>query len=146
MVQEGASIAVEIITPERLVKQTQAESVVVPAVDGELGILAHHAPLLAQLVPGIIRMGQGESVELFAVSGGFVEVNKNHVSIFAESAEMAHEIDEERARLAAERAKESMKVATTETELRQAEAALRRAMTRLRITEGLRLGYRPPRH
>src|SRR3981081_3169380 len=132
-----SSIAVDIMTPERLVMQTQAESVVVPAADGELGILPHHAPLLAQLQPGEIRLRRGNDVELFAVSGGFVEVESNHVSIFAETAEMAHEIDMERARQAAERAKAQMKTARTDVDLAQAEAALRRAMVRLRATEGL---------
>src|SRR5438552_9434547 len=108
-----ATIAVDIMTPERLVMQTQADSVVVPAAEGELGILPHHAPLLAELQPGEIRLRRGGHTELFAVSGGFIEVEKNHVSIFAETAEMAHEIDMERARQAAERAKAEVKMART---------------------------------
>src|SRR6266849_1601060 len=103
-----ATIAVDIMTPERLLMQTEAESIVVPAAEGELGILPHHAPLLAQLQPGEIRLRRGGNVELFAVSGGFIEVESNKVSIFAETAEMAHEIDVERARQAAERAKAQM--------------------------------------
>ncbi len=99
----GTSIAVEIVTPERLVKEAQVDSVIVPAIDGELGILPNHAPLLAQLQPGAIRLNQNGNTELFAVSGGFIEVDKNKVSVFAETAEMATEIDEERARQAAER-------------------------------------------
>ena len=136
-------IAVDIMTPERLVMQTQADSVVVPAAEGELGILPHHAPLLAQLEPGEIHLRRGDNVELFAVSGGFVEVENNRVSIFAETAEMAQEIDAERARQAAERAKEQIKIARTDVDLAQAEAALRRAMVRLRITEGLRRTGKP---
>jgi len=132
-----SSIAVSIMTPERLVMQTEAESVIVPAADGELGILPHHAPLLAQLQPGEIRLRRGGNVELFAVSGGFLEVDKNHVSIFAETAEMAHEIDIERARQAAEKAKSAMKSARTDVDLAEAEASLRRALARLRATENL---------
>ena len=138
-----SSIAVDIMTPDRLVMHTEAESVIVPAADGQLGILPHHAPLLAQLVPGEIHLRRGENVELFAVSGGFVEVENNRVSIFAETAEMSHEIDAERARQAAERAKEQVKIARSDVDLAQAEAALRRALVRLRVTEGLRHGRKP---
>jgi F-type H+-transporting ATPase subunit epsilon len=138
-----AAITVDIMTPERLVMQTQADSVVVPAANGELGILANHAPLLAQLQPGEIRLRRENSLELFAVSGGFVEVANNHVSIFAETAEMAQEIDTERARQAAERAKAEMRSARTESDLAAAEASLRRALVRMRVTEGLRRGRSP---
>jgi F-type H+-transporting ATPase subunit epsilon len=137
------TIAVDIMTPERLLKQADAESVIVPAAEGELGILPHHAPLLAELQPGEIRLRRGDKVELFSVSGGFVEVEGNRVSIFAETAEMAHEIDVERARQAAERAKAEIKTARTDVDLSQAEAALRRAVARLRVTEGLRRGRQP---
>src|SRR5258708_15831040 len=136
-------IPVDIMTPERLLMQTQADSVVVPATDGELGILPHHAPLLAELQPGEIRLRRGDNVELFAVSGGFVEVEANRVSIFAETAEMAHEIDVERARQAAERAKAAMKTVRTDVDLSQAEAALRRALARLRATENLHRSHKP---
>jgi len=132
-----STIAVEIMTPERLVMQTQADSVVVPASDGELGILPHHTPLLAQLQPGQVRLRHGDALELFAVSGGFVQVEANKVSIFAETAEMPHEIDVERARQAADRARQQLKVAISDIDLAQAEFALRRALARLHATEGL---------
>jgi F-type H+-transporting ATPase subunit epsilon len=132
------SLAVEIMTPERLVMQTQANEIIVPAADGELGILPQHAPLLAQLEPGAIRLKREAGEELFAISGGFLEVVGNRVSIFAETAEMAQEIDVERARQAAERARADLKKAATDVDLAQAEAALRRAMIRLRATEGFR--------
>jgi len=121
-----AAIAVDILTPERRVLQTQADSVVVPAMDGELGILAHHTPLVAQLQPGEIRLHTGNEIQHFAVSGGFVEVQNNHVVVMAETAEMAHEIDVERARQAAERAKAALRAPAETMDLAQAEAALRR--------------------
>jgi F-type H+-transporting ATPase subunit epsilon len=138
------NIAVEIMTPERLVMQTQADSVIVPATEGELGILPHHTPLLAQLQPGQIRLRRGNDLELFAVSGGFVQVEANKVSIFAETAEMPHEIDVERARQAADRAREQMKVARSDVDLAQAEFALRRALARLHATEGLARVHKKP--
>jgi len=131
-------LTVDILTPERVLMQTQSDSIVVPAADGELGILENHAPLLAQLQAGQIRLRRGDKTELFAVSGGFVEVQKNHVAIFAETAEMAQEIDVERARQAAEKAKAALRVPQTEVDLAQAEAALRRALARLHAAEEIR--------
>lgn len=136
------SLTVDILTPERIVMQTQADSVVVPAADGELGILQNHAPLLAELQPGNIRLKHGAETELFAVSGGFVEVNHNKVSVFAETAEMAQEIDVERARQAAERAKAALRAPQNEVDLALAEAALRRAIARLRAAEDVRRNTR----
>jgi len=133
-----AAISVDILTPDRRVLQAQADSVVVPAADGELGILSHHAPLVAELQPGQIRMRTGDNTQYFAVSGGFVEVKNNHVVVMAETAEMAHEIDVERARQAAERAKEALRSPSLEVNLAQAEAALRRALARLHAAEQVR--------
>src|ERR1700690_3142209 len=119
-----AALTVDILTPERNVLQAQADSVVVPAADGELGILSHHAPLVAQLEPGEIRLRTGNEIQLFAVSGGFVEVQNNHVVVMAETAEMAHEIDVERARQAAERAKAALRAPIGTADFALAEAAL----------------------
>ena len=132
------AISVNILTPERKVLETQADSVVVPSVEGELGILEHHAPLAAELAPGEIRLRKGDDLQLFAVSGGYVEVQNNAVTVLAETAEMAHEIDVERARQAAERAKAALHAPQGPIDLSQAEAALRRALVRLRAAEALR--------
>ena len=137
------SISVDIVTPERRVLQTQADSVVVPAADGELGILANHTPLVAELKSGQIRMRAGEKTEFFAVSGGFVEVQNNHVAVMAETAEMAHEIDVERARQAAERAKAALRAPVGTVDLAQAQASLLRALARLRAVEAARAHRRP---
>ncbi len=118
--------------------QVTAESIIVPAVDGEMGIMANHTPIVAQLQPGEIRLRTGQDVQNFVVSGGFVEVRNNHVVILAETAEMAHEIDVERARQAAERAKEELKSSSENVNLAQAEAALRRALVRLHVAEAVR--------
>jgi len=133
-----AVISIDILTPDRRVLQAQADSVVVPAADGELGILADHTPLVAQLQPGEIRMRSGNDVQIFAVSGGFVEVQNNHVVVLAETAEMAHEIDAERARQAAERAKAALRSPSGPADMAQAEATLRRALARLHAVENVR--------
>jgi F-type H+-transporting ATPase subunit epsilon len=141
------ALAVDILTPERRVLQTQADSVVVPAVDGELGILKDHTPLVAELKEGEIRMRTGEDTQVFAVSGGFVKVQNNHVTVMAETAEMAHEIDVERARQAAERAKAALRAPFGTADLAQAEAALRRALVRLHAVESVRRApRREPTH
>ena len=140
------AITVDILTPERRVLQAQADSVVVPAADGELGILSGHTPLVAQLQPGEIRMRSGNDTQIFAVSGGFVEVQNNHVVVMAETAEMAHEIDAERARQAAERAKAALRSPSGTVDIAQAEAALRRALARLRAVEAVRRRGSSPRN
>jgi F-type H+-transporting ATPase subunit epsilon len=132
------ALTLDILTPEKIVMQTQADAVVIPSADGELGILTNHAPLLAELQPGQVRVRRGDNVELFAVSGGFAEMRDNHLSIFAETAEMAQEIDIERARQAAEKARAALRSQQDGANLEQAEAALRRALARLRTFEGLR--------
>jgi F-type H+-transporting ATPase subunit epsilon len=128
---------VDIITPERRVLQTEVDSVVVPAVEGELGILPNHTPLVAQLQPGHICFRAGDEIQFFAVSGGFVEVLNNRVVVMAETAEMADEIDAERARQAAERAKAILRERPRDADVAQAETALRRALARLRTAEAL---------
>ena len=130
-------IELELVTPERLAFTEQADFVVLPGLEGEIGVLPGHAPLLTQLAAGELRIKRGEDTALFAVSGGFAEVLRDRVRVFAETAEMHGEIDAERARLAAERARKELKAAANPADLEQAQAALRRALLRLRISEGL---------
>jgi len=133
-----STITVDILSPDRRVLQARADSVVIPAIDGEIGILHNHTPFVAQLQPGEIRMRTGDDVQYFAVSGGFVEVQNNHVVVMAETAEMAHEIDVERARQSAERAKAILRAPSSTVDLAMAEASLRRALVRLRTAEVVR--------
>ena len=129
-------LALELTTPERLVLQTQADFVVLPAFEGEMGILPGHAPFLVQLVAGEVRVTEGGVLSCYAVSGGFAEVAGDKVSLFAETAEMADEIDAERARQALERAKaEAIRKELDPLTLAAAEAAMRRAEVRLKIAE-----------
>lgn len=128
----------EIFTPEKKVLEETVDFVVVPAREGELGILPKHAPLIAQLSPGELRFHKGGEIKYFVVAGGFVEVHPipTRVSVFAEAAELAEEIDLERARQAAARSKAILfKKQVAETDLAQAQAALRRALVRLKIAE-----------
>ena len=131
------SISLEIVTPERLVLKDEIDFVVLPAAEGELGILPGHTPLLAQLKDGELRITRNDETRLFAVSGGFAEVHPSKVAVFAETAEMEKEINVERARLAAEKSKKEISKAASPQDLAKAQAALRRALLRLRVSEGL---------
>ena len=129
---------VQIITPERVVSELTADMVVIPSKDGEMGILPGHAPVLSELIPGAVRIRQESNVEFFAVSGGFVQVDKSKVIILAETAEMAQEIDEERARQSAERARAQLNQPVDAATLAAAEASLKRALVRLQLSQVVR--------
>jgi F-type H+-transporting ATPase subunit epsilon len=89
----------EVVTPERIVYRNEVEMVVAPALDGEIGILPLHAPLVTLLKPGEIRLRRGENeVEWIATSGGYLQVHEDKVIILADRAEVASRIDVERAR------------------------------------------------
>jgi len=100
----------EIITPERIVYTNEVEMVVAPTIDGEIGILPLHAPLVSALKPGEIRVkwDNEKEVEWFAVAGGYIQVHEDKVIILADHAVVASQIDVERARQALELAKERM--------------------------------------
>ncbi len=127
----------EIVTPERVVLQQDAVSVIVPGSEGSLGILASHAPLMAELTVGEIRIRDASGhEERLAISGGFMEVSSNMVRILADTAEKSEEIDVHRAEEAVARAKERLSMADTEIDMVRAEAALKRAVNRLRVARG----------
>ena len=136
------SLTLELITPERPAFSGEGDSVVLPAWDGEMGVLPGHAPFLVQLKPGEVRFQTGGETKLFAVSGGFAEVRGDKVALFAETAEMSDSIDSERARQALERAKKELQNKDLDTmTLAHAEAAMRRAQVRLKVAQ-LRRGRR----
>ena len=137
------SLTVSILTPERVVYESAADFVVLPAMSGEMGILQNHLPVLAQLGLGEVRVESQGKIDIFAVLNGFAEVRDNKISIFAETAEMAEEIDAERARQAAEKARQALRAPASEIDLSQAEAALKRALVRLRVSDTTRR-RRPP--
>ncbi|MEK7858889.1 MAG: F0F1 ATP synthase subunit epsilon [Elusimicrobiota bacterium] len=135
------TLTLELVTPEKVAWSSSAEFVVLPALEGEMGVLPDHAPFLVQLKAGEVRVTEAGAVRRFAVSGGFAEINDNKVSLFAETAELADSIDAERARQALEKAKaETLKRDLDPMQLAAAEAAIRRAQVRLRVAE---LGRRP---
>ena len=91
------TLRLEIVTPERLVYEDDVDSVVCPGVEGELGVLPHHAPLLTTLGFGELRIRKGGQLDYFAIAGGFLQVRPDKVVVMAETADMASEIDLQRA-------------------------------------------------
>ncbi|MBM3957003.1 MAG: F0F1 ATP synthase subunit epsilon [Gemmatimonadetes bacterium] len=139
-----AKLRVDVVTVERLVYAGEADVVLVPGTEGQLGILPSHAPLLAELAPGgmVVRSGEGE-VEM-AVMGGFVEVLANRVVVLASAAEQAGEIDLERAERALRRAQERIRERVPDLDLPRALGAISRSQARLRVAarERARTGAR----
>jgi F-type H+-transporting ATPase subunit epsilon len=140
-------ILLEIVTPERLAYSGEVDSVQVPGSEGELGILPHHAPLVSMLGIGELRIRTGGSEELFAIAGGFVQVRPDKVVVMAETADMASEIDLERAQEARREAERALETGYHEpADLAIARAALQQALLRIRVAERRhREGPRRPR-
>ncbi|MBP6965015.1 MAG: F0F1 ATP synthase subunit epsilon [Armatimonadetes bacterium] len=128
----------EIVTPERIVLQQDAVSVIAPGAQGSLGILANHAPLMVELTIGEVDIRDADgSLHRMAVSGGFMEVAANTVRILADTAEKEEEIDVERAREAADRARQRLSTLEAEDlDLARAEAAMKRAVNRMHVARG----------
>jgi F-type H+-transporting ATPase subunit epsilon len=124
----------EIVTPERLLVSDVAEEMQIPGKNGYLGILPQHAPLITELGVGEISYRKGLETRHLAVAWGFAEVLPDKVTILAETAEKAEEIDVERARQAKQRAEAQLKQAH-DTDYLRAELALERAITRLQVAE-----------
>ena len=129
------SIRVDIVTAERLVFSEDADIVMVPGVEGEMGILPHHEPIMTMIKPGEVLVRKGTEEFSMAVSGGFLEVAPDHITILADAAERADEIDIARAEAAKKRAEEKLTNRTAETDSANAEASLRRALARIRVAE-----------
>jgi F-type H+-transporting ATPase subunit epsilon len=130
-----ATLRLEIITAERQVFADDVNTVVAPGVEGELGILPHHAPLITMLKPGEILIRKDSEETYMSVSGGFLEVRPDKILILADACERAEEIDIERAEAAKRRAEERLKTRTPELDVVQVQAALLRSLVRLKVAE-----------
>jgi F-type H+-transporting ATPase subunit epsilon len=126
-------LRLEIATPDHLVLTEGVDEVILPSVEGYMGVRPGHAPLLAALDVGEISYRIGSEEKYLACSGGFAEVLADSVSILAETAEPAEEIDVERAEKARERAEGRLKAEPAEDEFKRAEVALKRAISRIRV-------------
>jgi len=125
-------ITMEVVTPEHHVCTLETEAVVVPAFEGYLGVLPNHAPLITQLGIGVVTYKVGGQEKKIAITGGFMEVADNKIVILADTAEMAEDIDIERAIAAKERAERRLRERAENLDYVRAQAALQRATARLK--------------
>jgi F-type H+-transporting ATPase subunit epsilon len=129
------TIKLDIVTAERVVFSDEVDIIIAPGREGVLGILPHHSPLMTTLSPGELVARKSDEEYSLAISGGFLEVRPDRVVVLADSAERAEEIDIARAEDAKRTAKEKITTSSSQTEIAQAEAALRRALARIEVAD-----------
>jgi F-type H+-transporting ATPase subunit epsilon len=133
------TIHVDIVSAEGQIFSGEASMVFVPGSQGELGIAPRHAPLLTTLKAGEVRVqAQGQEEQTFYVGGGALEIQPHLVTVLADTAARAHDLDEAAALAAKQRAEEAMSGRTDKMEIAQAQAELARAVAQLRAIERLR--------
>ncbi|MHB8959851.1 MAG: F0F1 ATP synthase subunit epsilon [Candidatus Limnocylindrales bacterium] len=126
----------EIVTPERMAYSDDVDMVLVPGVEGELGILPHHTPLVSLLGLGELTIRKGGQEESFAIVGGFLQVRPDKVVVMAETASLASEIDLERAQEARREAQRALDSGFHEgVDLASARAAMQQALLHIRVAE-----------
>ena len=131
-------LQLEIVTPERSVLTEQVDEVVLPSLEGYMGVLPGHAPLLTQLDVGEVSYRVGQQRKYLAISGGYAEVQRGSVSVLARTAELSEEIDLERAKRAKEKAESALKSDLPPDQFRHFEVQLKRAISRIGVHD-----YRP---
>jgi F-type H+-transporting ATPase subunit epsilon len=130
------NLTVDIITAESVVySQEGVEMVIVPGVAGELGVLPRHAPLMTMIQPGVLRIVKGGGEVEMAITGGFMEVRENRITVLADAAERAEEVDVARAEESRQLAQERLEKRGEDVDRAQAEASLKRALARLKVAE-----------
>ena len=126
-------LRLDIVTPDKVVLSADVDYVGAPGVDGQFGLLPQHAPMLTALKVGDLYYRQGSETHWVFVSGGFAQISDNKVTILAESAELASDIDVARAQEAKARAEKRLAEPQSDTDLARAELALQRAVSRIRV-------------
>lgn len=139
-----AGLTLTVVSPEReVLREEDVTLVLAPSVEGQLGILPRHAPLITQLEPGTLELRRGAETQHFSITGGFLEVMDNTVTVLADASENASEISRERAEAAREAAMRDLDEARRthdDVMTTQARLALLRALARLRTVERARRG------
>jgi F-type H+-transporting ATPase subunit epsilon len=130
-----ATTRLDIVTAEREVFSDDVDGVVAPGVEGQLGILPHHAPLMTTLLPGELLVKKGGEEFYLAISGGFIEVRPDRIIVLADAAERVEEIDIARAEEAKRRAEQRLAEHEPGVDTARAEAALRRSLIRLQVAQ-----------
>lgn len=130
-----STLRLEITTAERLVFAEEVNIVIAPGIEGQLGILPHHTPLMTMLMPGeLVARKDGEEFSM-CITGGFLEIRPDKVVILADACERAEEIDLERAEAARKRAEERLKEHPPSMDLARAQVSLQRSLVRLKVAE-----------
>lgn len=128
-------IRLDIVTPEKVSYSADVNMVIARTLDGDIGVLPGHAPLIGALAVWPLRIQTDDGERQMAIAGGFIEVRPDKVTILANCAELPNEIDVERAAAAKSRAESRLKDGTPEIDTARAEAALRRALMRLQVAK-----------
>ncbi|RNB82048.1 F0F1 ATP synthase subunit epsilon [Brevibacillus fluminis] len=133
-----SKLTIEVVTPERVVYSGEATMVIARGVEGDVGIMPNHMPLVTPLKIAPVRIKTvGDKETVIAVSGGFMEVRGTQVAILAESAELPEDIDVERAKQSKGRAEQRLNEKHPDLDIRRAERALQRAISRLEATKNI---------
>jgi F-type H+-transporting ATPase subunit epsilon len=139
MAEHGYRLTV--LTQEKAVLDESVTSIIAPGTEGYLGVLRNHAPLVTQLMPGKLTVKDLAGAEtVYAVSGGFLEVNHNVATLLADALEKCTDIDLSRAEQAARRARERLAARAEDVDTARAEAALKRAVNRMKIAREMMRG------
>jgi F-type H+-transporting ATPase subunit epsilon len=128
-----AQMHLKIVTPEKEVFNEQVEMVTVPSADGELGILPHHAALMAKLVPGELQIKRGSKTDILATGDGFLQVAENVVTIMTDLAVDEKEIDEKAVEEARKRAEQALAQTQSDEEYAETLAILEKSLAQLRV-------------
>lgn len=126
-------LVLEIITPTKVVLSEEVDEVTLPTVNGEISILPNHIDLLTKINPGEMIVHRNNKTESYAITGGFLEINNNHINILADHAIHADDIEIAKAEQAKERAEKAMKEKGSEQDLIMAQTELRRSVLELKV-------------
>lgn len=133
-------LILEILTPEGEILKEEVDEIIAPTVDGEIGILPNHVPLVAQILPGELRVKKSGKTSSYAITGGYIEVLNNNVTILGEYAVRADSIELAKAEEAKKKAENRMKEKVSAQDFAEIEAQLRRSILELKIGRKYRPG------
>lgn len=128
-----ANLNLKIVTPEQIVYEGEADQVNVSTTKGELGILPHHAALMAKLLPGELRISKSGRVSFFAIGEGFLQIEDNNLTIMTDLAQNADDIDEKAVEAARKRAQDTLEQKLGDEEYAETMAALEKSLAQLKV-------------
>ncbi len=134
----GLSMQVDIVSAEGEIFSGKAEMLFAQAANGEIGILPHHSQFLSQLKPGIVRVVSGDEEDHFYINGGIIEIQPSVVTVLADTAIRASDLDEAKAKEAKQRAEEAMTDANSEIDIARAQVELAEAVAQIQAISKLR--------